>query len=47
MKRLVLQLKFQYFGYLMLRANTLKETLMLGKTEGSRGLGAAEDEMVR
>ena len=27
---------FQYFGHLMQRADTLEETLMLGKTEGKR-----------
>ena len=32
----MLKLKLQYFGYLMLRANSLEETLMLGKSEGSR-----------
>ena len=36
LKGLVLKLKLQYFGYLMLRANSLEETLMLGKSEGSR-----------
>ena len=29
---LVLKLKSQYFGYLMQRADSLKSTLMLGKT---------------
>ena len=33
---LMLKLKFQYFGYLMLRADSLEKTLMLGKTEGRR-----------
>ena len=33
---LVLRLKFQYFGHLMRRANSLEETLMLGKIEGKR-----------
>ena len=28
--------KHQYFGHLMQRADTLEETLMLGKTEGKR-----------
>ena len=28
------KLKLQYFGYLMLRANSLEKTLMLGKIEG-------------
>ena len=27
-------LKLQYFGYLMLRADSLEKTLMLGKIEG-------------
>ena len=31
---LMLQLKFQYFGYLMQRTDSLEKTLMLGKTEG-------------
>ena len=29
-------LKLQYFGHLMLRANSLEKTLMLGKIEGRR-----------
>ena len=33
---LMLKLKFQYFGHLMLRANSLEKTLMLGKIEGRR-----------
>ena len=31
-----LALKFQYFGHLMLRANSLEKTLMLGKIGGTR-----------
>ena len=31
-----LMLKFQTFGHLMQRANSLEKTLMLGKTEGRR-----------
>ena len=31
-----LMLKFQYFGHLMERANSLEKTLMLGKIEGRR-----------
>ena len=31
---LMLKLKFQYFGHLMRRANSLERTLMLGKFEG-------------
>ena len=30
------KLKLQYFGHLMLRANSFEKTLMLGKTEGRR-----------
>ena len=33
---LVLKLKFQYFGYLMQRADSLEKTLMLGNIEGRR-----------
>ena len=29
----MLQLKLQYFGHLMLRASSLENTVMLGKTE--------------
>ena len=31
-----LMLKLQYFGHLILRTDSLKKTLMLGKTEGRR-----------
>ena len=33
---LMLKLKLQYFGHLMLKANSLEKTLMLGKIEGGR-----------
>ena len=33
---LMLKLKFQNFGHLMQRANTLEKTLILGKIEGRR-----------
>ena len=36
---LMLKLKLQYFGHLMQRDNSLKETLMLGKIEGKRRRG--------
>ena len=36
---LMLKLKFQYFGYLMRRTNSLEKTLMLGKIEGKRRTG--------
>ena len=32
----MLKLKFQYFGHLMLRTDSLEKTLMLGKIEGRR-----------
>ena len=32
----MLELKLQYFGHLMRRADSLEKTLMLGKTEGRR-----------
>ena len=31
---LMLKLKLQYFGHLILRANSLEKTLMLGRIEG-------------
>ena len=34
-----LMLKFQYFGHLMRRTNSLEKTLMLGKIEGRRRRG--------
>ena len=36
---LMLKLKVQYFGHLMWRADSLKKTLMLGKTVGKRRKG--------
>ena len=33
---LLLKLKFQYFGYLIQRTDSLEKTLMLGKTEVKR-----------
>ena len=36
---LMLKLKFQHFGHLMQRADTLEKTLLLGKTEGGRKRG--------
>ena len=36
---LMLQLKLQYFGHLMRRADSLEKTLMLGKIEGGRRRG--------
>ena len=39
---MMLKLKFQYFGHLMQRADSLDKTLMLGKIEDRR----RRDEMV-
>ena len=36
---LMLKLKFQYFGHLVRRADSLEKTLMLGKIEGMRRRG--------
>ena len=35
----MLKLKFQYFGHLMRRIDSLEKTLMLGKFEGRRRRG--------
>ena len=42
----MLKLKCQYFGQLIRRTDSLEKTLMLGKIEGRRKEGMAEDEMV-
>ena len=39
LKGLMLKLKFQYFGYLMRKADSLEKTPMLGKIEGGRRRG--------
>ena len=39
LERLTLKLKFQYFGHLMGRTDSLEKTLMLGKIEGRRRRG--------
>ena len=36
---LMLKLKFQYFGHLILRTDSLEKTLMLGKINGRRRRG--------
>ena len=36
---LMLKLKFQYFGHLIERANSMEKTLILGKIEGKRRKG--------
>ena len=40
------ELKLQYFGHLMQKANLLEKTQMLGKIEGRRRRETTEDEMV-
>ena len=40
LKGLMLKLKFQYFGHLMQRTDSLEKTLMLGKIEGRRKRGS-------
>ena len=39
LEELMLKLKFQYFGHLMQRTDSLEQTLMLGKIEGGRRRG--------
>ena len=39
LKGLMLKLKLQYFGHMMLRADSMEKTLMLGKIEGRRRRG--------
>ena len=36
LEKLMLKLKLQYFGHMMQRADSLENTLLLGKTEGKR-----------
>ena len=39
LEELMLKLKLQYFGHLMLRTDSFEKTLMLGKIEGGRRRG--------
>ena len=39
LEELMLKLKFQYFGHLVRRADSLEKTLMLVKIEGRRKKG--------
>ena len=39
LERLMLKLKLQYFGHLMLRTDSMEKTLMLGKIGGGRRKG--------
>ena len=38
----MLNLKLQYFGYLIQRTDSLEKTLILGKTEGGRRRGGRQ-----
>ena len=42
---LMLKLKFQYFGHLMRRVDSLVKTLMLWRDWGQEEKGTTEDEM--
>ena len=42
---MMLKLKLQYFGHLMLRVDSLEKILMLGGIGGRRRKGTTEDEM--
>ena len=42
---MMLKLKLQYFGHLMLRVDSLEKTLMLGAIGGQEEKGTTEDEM--
>ena len=39
LERLILKLKFQYFGHLLRRTGSIEKILMLGKVEGGRRRG--------
>ena len=39
LEELLLKLRFQYVGYLMRKADSLENTMMLGKTEAKGGGG--------
>ena len=42
----MLEMKLQYFGHLMRRADSSEKTLILGKIEGRKEKGMTEDETV-
>ena len=46
MEGMMLRLKLQYFGHLMLKADSLEKTLMLGKIEGGRRRGRQRMRML-
>ena len=43
---LMLELKFQYFGHVMQRADSLEKTRILGSIEGGMRRGPTKDKMV-
>ena len=43
----MLKLKLQSFGHMMQRVYSLEKTPMLGRIEGKRENGVAENEMIR
>ena len=45
LEALILKLKFQHFGHLMRRVDSLEKTMMLGGDWGQEEKGTAEDEM--
>ena len=46
LERVMLKLKLQYFGHLMLRVDSLEKTLILGGIGSRRRRGMTKDEMV-
>ena len=47
LKGLMLKLKLQYSGHLILKANSLENILMLGKIEGKKRRGRRELEVTQ
>jgi len=45
-KTLMLKVKLQYFGHLLLRTHSLEKTLMLGKIEGRQSKGQDKIQVV-
>ena len=43
---LMMKVKFQYFGHLIQRTDSLEKTLMLGRTEGRRKRGQQRMRML-
>ena len=45
LERMMLKVKFQYFGHLVRRVDSFEKTLMLGGIGGQEEKGTTEDEM--